>query len=514
MAAIGMTASPGPASDRSKVAWSCVVDDTPQIWSSITPWLATAIELAGIDPARVYVHHACDLRPEIAALCASLGVNTIAVAPFDARSPHCNKIRQCESGFGDAGRVVLTDVDIAFAGRLPLEQVKGAVAGKLVDGPNPPIEILERIFDEAGLSRPKVCSNVCWRSQQGWLDFDSLLGNFNGGLYVVDAARLPGLGARWAHWARWLLDRLPLLGRWSVHVDQVAFCLALAESGLETDVLADAWNFPAHLPAPPGKGEPIVLHHHGRLDAHMRLLPVAEPRVRPAIERVNRAIERFQRRYFDNRSFWNHRYAHHPELGSGLGSRGDALQLKQDLLARLLPAQDGVSVLDWGCGDLEVVRGFPWRDYVGVDISTEALRMAREKRPDWSFATPAAFEAGNGQCRDIVLCLDVLIHQPTHAEYAALVRKLVALARRGALVAGFNRDPGIRSHITYFHEPLGETLAALPGVSAVVPLVEYRDTTLFFVATGVEGTDAAQDTLSVAAQEADPASRVRRLLAV
>jgi SAM-dependent methyltransferase len=513
MVAISTTPSPSPASDRSKVAWSCVVDDTPQIWSSITPWLATAIELAGIDPARIHVHHACDLRPEIAELCASLGVNTIAVAPFDARSPHCNKIRQCESDFADADRVVLTVVDIAFASRPPLEQIKGAVAGKLVDCPNPPIEILDRIFVEAGMSRPRACSNVCWRSQQGWASFDSLPGNFNGGLYVVDAVRIPALGARWAYWARWLLDRLPLLGQWRVHVDQVSFCLALAESGLETDVLSDAWNFPVHLPTPPGgEDEPIVLHHHGRLDAHMRLLPVAEPRARPAIERVNRAIERFQRRNFDNRSFWNHRYAHHPELGSGLGSRGDVLQLKQDLLADLMPAHVGLSVLDWGCGDLEVVRSFPWRDYVGVDISTEALRMAKEKRPDWLFATPAAFDAIDGQCRDVVLCLDVLIHQPTHAEYSALVRKLVALARRGVLVAGFDRDPGIRSHITYFHEPLGETLAALPGVSAVVPLVEYRDTTLFFVAIGADGADAAQDMLSVAAQ-ADPASCVRRLLA-
>jgi SAM-dependent methyltransferase len=504
-----MIPSPSP---EPKVAWSCVVDDTPQIWSSITPWLATAIELAGIDPARIHVHHACDLRPEIAALCASLGVRTIAVAPFDARSPHCNKIRQCESDFADADRVVLTDVDIAFASRPPLAQIKGAVAGKMVDCPNPPIEVLDRVFVEAGLCRPKACSGVFWRSGQGWTGFESLLGNFNGGLYVVDAVRLSALGARWAYWARWLMERLPLLGRWRVHADQVSFCLALAESGLETDVLADTWNFPVHLPAPPGEGEPIVLHHHGRLDAHLRLEPVAEPRARPAIERVNRAIERFQHRYFDNRSFWNHRYSHHPELGSGLGSRGDVLQLKQDLLAALIPAHGGLSVLDWGCGDLEVVRGFPWRDYVGVDTSTEALRIAREKRPDWSFATPAVFDADDGQRRDIVLCLDVLIHQPTHAEYSALVRKLVALGRRGVLVAGFDRDPGIRSHITYFHEPLGETLAALPGVSAVVPLLEYRDTTMFFVATGVEGTDAAQDALSVA-EQADPASRARRLLA-
>jgi hypothetical protein len=504
-----MIPSPSP---EPKVAWSCVVDDTPQIWSSITPWLATAIELAGIDPPRIHVHHACDLRPEIAALCASLGVRTIAVAPFDARSPHCNKIRQCESDFADADRVVLTDVDIAFASRPPLEQIKGAVAGKMVDCPNPPIEVLDRVFVEAGLCRPKACSGVFWRSGQGWTGFESLLGNFNGGLYVVDAVRLSALGARWAYWARWLMERLPLLGRWRVHADQVSFCLALAESGLETDVLADTWNFPVHLPAPPDEGEPIVLHHHGRLDAHLRLEPVAEPRARPAIERVNRAIERVQHRYFDNRSFWNHRYSHHPELGSGLGSRGDVLQLKQDLLAALIPAHGGLSVLDWGCGDLEVVRGFPWRDYVGVDTSTEALRIAREKRPDWSFATPAVFDADDGQRRDIVLCLDVLIHQPTHAEYSALVRKLVALGRRGVLVAGFDRDPGIRSHITYFHEPLGETLAALPGVSAVVPLLEYRDTTMFFVATGVEGTDAAQDALSVA-EQADPASRARRLLA-
>ena len=49
-------------------------------------------------------------------------VNTIAVAPFDARSPHSDEIRQCESAFADADRIVLTDVDIAFASRLPLEQ--------------------------------------------------------------------------------------------------------------------------------------------------------------------------------------------------------------------------------------------------------------------------------------------------------------------------------------------------------------------------------------------------------
>lgn len=473
-----------PEQVRSKVAWSCVVDDTPQIWSSLTPWLATATGLADINPARIYVHHACPLRPEVAAVCETLGVNVIAVAPFDARSPHSNKIRQCETDFGDAERVVLTDVDIAFARIPPLGLIVAPIAGKLVDAPNPPIAILDRIFAVAGIARPVAIENSYWTKQSGRIKFATLPGNFNGGLYVIDAERLRGFGARWAHWARWLLEHAALLDKWRVHVDQISFCLALAESGYESEVLTDAWNFPTHLRVLPGVDEPILLHHHGRLDSHMRLEQVDAPEARPAIARVNDAIEQFQRRHFDNRAFWNHRYAHHQALGSGLGSRGESLQLKQALLAKLITTDTGLSVLDWGCGDLETTRELPCQDYVGVDVAVEALWIARDKRPDWQFATPLEFDASDGQPRDVVLCLDVLIHQPSQAEYLALIRKLVLLARYGALIAGFDREPDIHSHITYFHEPLGQTLAGMPGVSSVVPLLEYRGTTLYLVATG------------------------------
>ena len=99
----------------SDVAWSCVVDDTPEIWSSIVPWLATAIGLAGIKPALIHIHHVCSLRREVADLCRELEVNTHAIEPFDPRYPHTNKIRQCTTDFMGVRRVVLTDVDVAFA---------------------------------------------------------------------------------------------------------------------------------------------------------------------------------------------------------------------------------------------------------------------------------------------------------------------------------------------------------------------------------------------------------------
>lgn len=467
------------------IAWSCVLDDVPSIWSSFTPWLATALGPGGIDAADLVVHHACPLRADIAALCASMGVRTVEVAKFDPRSPHCNKLRQVETDFGTATRVVLMDVDMAFAARLPVAGIAAPVAGKLVDAANPPMHVLRNVFEAAGLPLPGVRTNARRDAQGASHAFETLVGNFNGGLYIVDAPVLRDtLGPRWVHWARWLLERLDLLERWRVHVDQVAFCLALAESGLASELLDDAWNFPTHMRVAPTSSEPMVLHHHSKLDAHLRLDSRAAPDAAAAIARANAAIDAFHRRTFDNRTFWNHRYVAHSALGSGLGSRGETLEEKRACLLDIAARAPAWSLLDWGCGDLETARVLPLQDGTGVDIAVEALRLAREKRPDWRFMTPDDFD---GLPRDLVLCLDVLIHQRTPEAYRGLLRQLAPLARHGLLVAGFDADPDVRSHITYFHEPLRETLASMPEVLEATPLLEYRDTTLYFAATSEAG---------------------------
>jgi hypothetical protein len=136
--------------------YSCIVDDVPGIWSSLAPWLLSALSLGQVAPADLIVHHACPLREDMARLCERLGVAARPVPAFDARSPHCNKIRQLDWDFGGAGRIVLMDVDTVFAAPLPLERVRAAVAGKAVDLPNPSLEVLERVFRAAGLPLPPV----------------------------------------------------------------------------------------------------------------------------------------------------------------------------------------------------------------------------------------------------------------------------------------------------------------------------------------------------------------------
>ncbi|NUS59817.1 MAG: hypothetical protein HOQ01_02615 [Lysobacter sp.] len=481
---------------RQRIAWSCVLDDTPALWAAFVPWLATALGPGGVAVEDLVVHHAAPLRHDVEALCGNLGVRTLAVPPFDARSPHCNKLRQLDTDFGDAERVVLMDVDTVFAARLPIETVRAPVAGKLVDAANPPLRVLQRVFGAAGVPLPQVCTTALRDADNGMARFDTLAGHFDGGVYIVDARALrESLGPRWTYWARWLLDRAGILERWRVHVDQVAFCLALAETGLHADIVPGAWNVPTHVRAAHVDDAPIVLHHHGRLDAHMRLDGELVPAAAPAVARVNAAIDAFTRAMFDNRTFWNHRYAAHPALGSGPGSRGEALVQKRAWLSALVALAPGASVLDWGCGDLEAVRTLSCTDVTGVDIAIEALRVARTKRGDWRFLTPAQFDALDGRPRDFVLCLDVLVHQRTADEYAHLLHRLAPLAHLGLIVAGYDAEPNPRSHIHYFHEPLRTTLAAMPWILEAVPLMETRDTTLYFAATSEAGRALAYNAL-------------------
>ena len=282
---------------KKTVALSCVLDDTPAIWSSFIPWLGSAIELANFCGPRVYVHHVCSLPPGIADLCHATGVNTRAVERFDPDRPHANKIRQCLTDFGEAGTIILTDVDVVFAGPLPLDQVQAPVAGKVVDEPNPPVDVLRKVFAACGVKVPDVCREVYWTPENPCTGFETLRGNFNGGLYVIDTSYLESLGQRWSYWAGWLIDNPDLLESWQKHLDQVSFCLAAAELEVPLHLLEPPWNFPLHLNVVPGDDEPRLLHHHALLDNNLRLRPTKIPQAQAAVKRVNAALERFLRRY-------------------------------------------------------------------------------------------------------------------------------------------------------------------------------------------------------------------------
>jgi SAM-dependent methyltransferase len=169
---------------------------------------------------------------------------------------------------------------------------------------------------------------------------------------------------------------------------------------------------------------------------------------------------------FDNREFWEARYTTDLGLGSGAGSRGEFAEYKRQLLTRTIEEFRPRSILDVGCGDIEVTRGLPFDgEYTGIDLSPTIVARNRTLRPDWNFIEGDFLDLVRRDQlgADLVICFDVLIHQHDYETYKAFARELVIAARKVAIVNGFEQPRGKRhaNRNTAYHEPITHTLTEL-----------------------------------------------------
>ena len=190
---------------------------------------------------------------------------------------------------------------------------------------------------------------------------------------------------------------------------------------------------------------------------------------------------------FDNTTFWDERYRTDMTLGSGGGSRGAFLAYKRQLLNELVTRLRPRSILDVGCGDIEVTRELEFDgSYTGIDVAPSVIQRNREIRPDWTFLLGDFIALANSQAlqADLVLCLDVLIHQHDPNTYRAFVCELLRASRVALVVNGFDAFPrsGRLSPNVAYHEPVTRTLHAC-GVEKIEVIKEFRRTLIVLVDT-------------------------------
>ena len=460
-----------------KVAYSCVVDAHAKFEWQAFLWAHSLIE-AGVDAECLRVHCMPGVTEAFRNQMTQLGAAIFETTPFPGHV-YCNKIQQFTSNaFEGFDRIVLTDCDLFFL-RAPSLPQGAAFAAGVVNLPNPPLPELKEIYRQAGVTEsPTVLAKAALTPADL-----TLSSNVNGGFYAIDPAVFPKLGDAWRRHARWLLERMALLGAtYQNHVDQVALALALDELQISVSPLSPGVNFTVHLP--PDRLQKLALaadridavHYHAHMHQSGTLDPTRIASIDAVIAQVNARIEAIIERDFDNALFWNWRYANSPIIGPGIGSRGSILDYKRHLLTIATAPFADKSVLDIGCGDLETTRELKLQNYTGIDVSENALEIARTKRPDWRFASEPAAEHS---AADLVICLDVLIQQKDPEEYKKLARTLIDLARERLIVSGYNKVPTIASHITGFHEPLSKTLLNAGVFREITRIGSYRDLDLF-----------------------------------
>jgi SAM-dependent methyltransferase len=434
---------------------ACVVDEDPRFHLDALRWYASLTGVAGVDPTDLVVHVVGRRDTDALDLLRSRGVTIRPVQPFDSRSPHCNKISGALSlaEEGVEGIAVLTDSDIVVCEDPRAHPVgPDAVAMKCVDGPNPPLAIVERVFNEAGVELPPLVG----------LDFSpksrTVEGNANGGIYLLRGELLGPVATAWSRWARWLLDRIELLGQFPKYVDQMAMALAVRDARIATQRLHPRWNMPTHAPKWISRkaGQPAVLHYHEAVQTTALVSPVGNRAIDARIAECNTAISELWRECFPLNSFWDWRYRSNPALGPGPGSRGAALVAKRELLTKVLADVRPESTLDVGCGDGEATRGLVMPCYVGIDQSAEAVRLGRQTRDGAEFLVGTLHDTA--LAADLTVCLDVLIYQPTSAAYRDLVGRLLRSAKKTLLVSGYEAPPKSDAPALHFYEPLSASI--------------------------------------------------------
>lgn len=473
-------AAPSTEQRARNVNISCVVDDQPRFRMQAWNWL---VSLAALETrCRIFIHYVPGaLGSKTQAEFRALGATLVEISPFgEAEARYCNKLRQLETPeLTEGDFVILSDADLVFLRDPAVLPRSGQFRAKTVDLASPPEAVWSELFRRAGLA-DKI-TTVPLEMKRGQKTFGT---NFNGGLYVMPGATARMLSPLWQKHARFCLEQGDLLGDRLLHSDQLGMGLALAESGQSIEPLPTGANLPTHLPKKYLSRIPrqdiIGIHYHGHWDQHGLPRDVGVRWIDAGIGRVRDILVNERRKGFSNDIFWDFRYEQFPELGSGVGSRDEPLAYKQRMLRPYIEMIGAESILDVGCGDLEVFAALPAVNYTGIDVSERALSIAREKRPEWTFemARVTDFEADS---YDYTFCIDVLIHQPNQAAAQALARDLVRVARRGVIFSAHSEAID-GSGISFNSSDIRDYIASMAEISEVNEIGRYRDVTVYLAA--------------------------------
>ena len=454
---------------ENKIYYSCVVDASTVFYWQTWNLVNSLIKLAQVSPAQIFVHYTPEVDPLFIRELNKIEVNLKPIKRF-GDGKYCNKIAQLSTKeFATATGVFLLDTDMVALEELAELYTPNTICGKIVDLANPQLSVLKNIFRQAGFKKFPALRRVDYQFK------NTFKNNFNGGLYVVPGTLIDTLRERWMHWALWLLDNLDLLIKVNkqAHVDQISFAMATHELSVKTKNVGRKYNYPIHLPQAK-KGYPKLIHYHrnisptGNLEVNGRM----DRKFQSAVKDANKLFgDRF-----NNQIFWSCRYQLFPELGSGVGSRGKNLAYKQQLL-KTYGVETCKSILDIGCGDLEVVKELNIVNYTGIDVSPQAIKIARQKRPDWNFFLLDGDRHAQIPQADMVICFEVLIHQPDFSSYQQLIDFLVAQTHHKLIVSGYTKaQPHHQSnHMVNFHESLIDSLERKQLFSHIEVIGEHSD---------------------------------------
>jgi len=144
-------------------------------------------------------------------------------------------------------------------------------------------------------------------------------------------------------------------------------------------------------------------------------------------------------------SFWESVYLQGGT--SGPGSYGRLAQFKAEILNNFVRTRNVRTVVEFGCGDGAQLSLAKYPEYVGVDVSPEAVKRCSSLFADdhsKRFFLAGALPADLGMF-DLALSLDVIFHLVEDRIFEEYMRRLFSFARRYMVIYASNYDAGTQA---------------------------------------------------------------------
>ena len=160
----------------------------------------------------------------------------------------------------------------------------------------------------------------------------------------------------------------------------------------------------------------------------------------PVIGPLAVAIKRklVARSFAGSETYWIRRYLKGGDSGSGSYSRLAIFKAK--ILNDLIEEKEVRSVIEYGCGDGNQLRGAQYPHYIGFDVSEQAILRCKGLFRDDATKAFRLMSDYRGETADLTLSLDVVFHLIEDDVYESYMRRLFDSSMRFVVVYSSNTD--------------------------------------------------------------------------
>ena len=141
---------------------------------------------------------------------------------------------------------------------------------------------------------------------------------------------------------------------------------------------------------------------------------------------------------FNSKLYWEKRYA--TGGNSGAGSYEKFAEFKSAVLNEFVKVNNIDSVIELGCGDGNQLSYADYKKYIGVDVSSSAINICKQKFMNDENKTFFVIDELKDHRAELAISLDVIFHLVEDAVFAHYMEQLFSVADKYVVIYSSNTD--------------------------------------------------------------------------